>query len=120
MLTLQAILKARQRLGRHIHATPLTYQSALSDAVGAPLYMKLENLQKTGAFKLRGALNKLAQVHEKLPGVGVATASAGNHAQGVAWAARDLGVPALIVMPKGAAVSKVVATRSYGAEVILE
>lgn len=120
MLTLGSVQEARQRISGRVHHTPLAYQSTLSQLLKIPLYLKLENLQKTGAFKLRGALNKLLQIQSKGNVPGVVAASAGNHAQGVAWAARELGIRSLIVMPRGAAVSKVAATKSYGAEVLLE
>lgn len=119
-LTLDEINVANRRVRGHIHDTPLSYQSTLSDLIGAPLYFKLENMQKTGSFKLRGALNKLGLLQEEGKMETVVAASAGNHAQGVAWAARELGFKSLIVMPKGAAVSKVAATKSYGAQVLLQ
>jgi len=101
-----------------LHRTPIDFSRTLSNTVGANVYLKLENLQKTGSFKARGALYK---IHSLPPGQreGVVAASAGNHAQGVAWSASALGVPAVIVMPETAPVSKVEAARGYGAEVIL-
>lgn len=120
MVTKKTVLQAQQRLVGRVHLTPLEHQSTLSETLGAPLYLKLENLQKTGSFKLRGALNKLSQLTPEQREAGVVAASAGNHAQGVAWAARELGMRALIVMPEGAAASKVAATKAYGAEVLLK
>jgi len=120
MITRNTIVQAQQRIAGRVHLTPLEHQYTLSEALGAPLYVKLENLQKTGSFKLRGALNKLGQLTPEQRAAGVVAASAGNHAQGVAWAARELGMRALIVMPEGAAASKVAATKAYGAEVLLK
>ena len=91
----------------------------LSKLVGAPVYLKCENLQKTGAFKARGALHRLLRLTDEQRARGVATISAGNHAQAVAWAATAAGVPSLVVMPEGASRTKVRASREYGAEVIL-
>lgn len=119
MVTLADIEAAHRRVTGRVHETPLMHQSTLSEVLGVPLYLKLENLQKTGSFKLRGALNKLHLLSPDERAAGVAAASAGNHAQGVAWAARALGSRALIVMPEGAASSKVAATKAYGAEVLL-
>jgi threonine dehydratase len=86
----------------------------------AEIHLKMENLQKTGSFKIRGALNKIMAAEHDLPPLGVVAASAGNHAQGVALAARQAGVAATIVMPHGASISKQEATRNYGGRVILE
>jgi threonine dehydratase len=99
--------------------TPLIYSHTLSRLGGREVYLKLENLQTTGSFKLRGALNRLTLLKERGEGDKVVAASAGNHAQGVAYAAAHLGIPATIVMPEGASISKQMATRGYGAEVIL-
>ncbi len=119
MLDPEVIRAAAQRLAGRVHRTPLERQATFSARVGVPVYLKLENLQKTGSFKLRGALNKILQLSPEQRQAGVVAASAGNHAQGVAYAARELGVRALIVMPQGAPTSKVAATREYGAEVVL-
>ncbi len=113
------ISQARQVLTNNIHRTPLVYSTYLSELVGKNVYVKLENLQKTGSFKVRGAFFK---IHTLLPEArerGVVAASSGNHAQGVAYSASRLEVPAIIVMPETAPPYKVNATRSYGAEVIL-
>ncbi|AYA78465.1 threonine ammonia-lyase [Bacillus sp. Y1] len=103
-----------------VHETPLDYSKTFSDLAQNEVYLKLENLQKTGSFKVRGSYNKLISLSEEELKKGVVAASAGNHAQGVAYSSQMLGIPCTIVMPKGAPLSKVLATRQYGAEVILE
>jgi threonine dehydratase len=118
-ITLADIEAAQDRVrGVALH-TPLVYSRTLSQASGREVFLKLENLQTTGSFKLRGALNRLILLKERGEGERVVAASAGNHAQGVAFAASSLGIPATIIMPLGASISKQMATRSYGAEVIL-
>jgi threonine dehydratase len=119
MLNVAAVLEARQRVMEVARRTPLDYSHAFSDRTGAELYLKLENLQRTGSFKIRGAVNRIAQLTDEERAAGVITASAGNHAQGVALAASRAGVDAVIVMPEYAPVSKVEATKAYGAEVVL-
>jgi threonine dehydratase len=101
------------------HRTPLLYSAALSERFGGEIYLKAESLQHTGSFKVRGAANRLASLTVPERDRGVIAASAGNHAQGVAVAARRLGVKATVVMPERAALAKVQAARRYGAEVIL-
>ena len=96
------------------------FSPALSRMFGGDLYLKMENLQKTGSFKIRGATNLIKASHGKIPTGGVVAASAGNHAQGVALAARQSGVPATIVMPVGSSISKQEATRSYGGQVLIK
>jgi threonine dehydratase len=91
----------------------------LADVLGAPVYLKCENLQRTGSYKIRGAYNRLSKLTAEEKARGVVAASAGNHAQGVAFAARELGIKATIFMPVGVALPKLSATRDYGAEVIL-
>jgi len=118
-LTLKDIEAARERLKGIVLRTPLIFSHTLSRLGGREVYLKLENLQTTGSFKLRGALNRLTLLKERGEGDKVVAASAGNHAQGVAYAAAHLGIPATIVMPEGASISKQMATRGYGAEVIL-
>ena len=118
-LTIQAIREAAAALAGVAHATPLYRSSTFSQMVGAPVYLKLENLQKTGSFKLRGAYNKIHLLSETEKKCGVIAASAGNHAQGVAYAASHAGIRSVIVMPETAPLSKVSATRGYGAEVML-
>lgn len=100
--------------------TPLEYSQHLSEVLGVPVHLKLENLQRTGSFKIRGATYRLSRLTAEERARGVVAASAGNHAQGVALAAQALGIPATIFMPLGVPVPKLLATRGYGAEVILE
>jgi len=102
-----------------IHRTPLDYSATFTKMVGARVYLKLENLQRTGAFKVRGAYFRISKLGPQEKSRGVVAASAGNHAQGVAFAAGRQGVKATIVMPETAPQAKVDATRGYGAEVIL-
>ncbi len=118
-VNLDSIEEARQRLGNAIHLSPCQLSHHLSERTGLELYLKLENLQRTGAFKERGALNKLLTLSEEERRRGVIAASAGNHAQGVAFHASRLGIRAQIVMPQATPLVKVVATRAFGAEVIL-
>ncbi len=119
MLDYQLIHEAVDRLKKRIRRTELIHSHHFSEKLGIPLWFKCENLQRTGAFKIRGALNFMtAQTRESLSR-GVITASAGNHAQGVAFSADLLGVKATIFMPESTPPQKVFATRDYGAEVIL-
>jgi len=118
-VTIDDVRAAEKRLASVVRRTPLDYSRTLSDLTGSRVFLKLENLQKTGSFKLRGAYNCLAALDgEGLPG-GVVAASAGNHAQGVALAASLAGREATVVMPRTAPVSKVAATAGYGAKVVL-
>jgi threonine dehydratase len=103
-----------------IARTPLDHSQHLSDVLGAPVHLKLENLQRTGSFKIRGATYRLSRLSEDERARGVVAASAGNHAQGVALAAKALGIHATIFMPLGVPVPKLLATRGYGADVVLE
>ncbi len=100
--------------------TPLEGSEYLSELLGVPVRLKLENLQRTGSFKIRGAAYRLSRLTEQERSRGVVAASAGNHAQGVARAAQRLGIPATIFMPLGVPLPKLLATRGYGAEVVLE
>jgi threonine dehydratase len=100
--------------------TPMDVSEHLTDVLGTPVHLKLENLQRTGSFKIRGAAYRMSRLTEEERARGVVAASAGNHAQGVARAAQKLGIPATIFMPLGVPVPKLLATRGYGAEVILE
>lgn len=119
MLEFEQILDAYDRLKKRIRKTELMYSHYYTEKLGFPLYFKCENLQRTGSFKIRGALNFMtAQPREALSG-GVITASAGNHAQGVAFSADLLGVSASIYMPEITPPQKVQATRDYGANVVL-
>jgi threonine dehydratase len=118
-VTLTSIQAARTRIGEAIYVSPCQLSSDLSELTGLPLYLKLENLQRTGSFKERGALNKLLTLSEAERERGVITASAGNHAQGVAFHASARKIRAQIVMPLATPQIKVAATRGFGAEVIL-
>ncbi|WP_424014074.1 threonine ammonia-lyase [Halorubrum xinjiangense] len=120
MLTLADIREARERVSGVARHTPLERSRSFSEMSGADLHLKLENFQRTGAFKIRGAMNRIQTLSDAEREAGVVTASAGNHAQGVALAASRAGVDATVVMPKFAPVSKVKATRGYGASVRLE
>ncbi len=118
-IPIEDIYMAQKMIAKVIDETPLTHSHTLSRLTSYDVYLKLENLQRTGSFKLRGAYNKIANLPEAKRRVGVMAASAGNHAQGVAFAAKHLGIPCLIVMPEGASLSKIEATRGYGAQVVL-
>ncbi|MFP4626971.1 MAG: threonine ammonia-lyase [Natronomonas sp.] len=119
MIELAAIEAARDRIESSVRETPMKYSDSFSTRTGASVYLKLESFQRTGAFKLRGATNRIHTLTDDEREVGVVTASAGNHAQGVALAATQAGVDATIVMPEHAPISKVNATREYGGEVVL-
>ena len=118
-VTLTSIQTARARISDAIHISPCQLSHHLSELTGVPLHLKLENLQRTGSFKERGALNKLLTLSETERKRGVIAASAGNHAQGVAFHSAARGIRAQIVMPLATPQIKVSATRGYGAEVIL-
>ena len=113
------IVAARELLSDVISPTPMLYSRVLSESVGGPVYLKCENLQRTGSFKVRGAYTRIARLSDAERARGVVAASAGNHAQGVAFAAGLLGAAATVVMPERAPLPKVEATRAYGARVIL-
>ncbi|MTK11572.1 MAG: threonine ammonia-lyase [Clostridiaceae bacterium] len=117
-LNLERIKKAQETIKDVVRKTPLFYTSTFSKQCGCNLYLKCENKQKTGAFKLRGAYNKVANLTEEEKSRGVIASSAGNHAQGVAYAATAFGVKATIAMPVTAPQAKVQATKGYGADVI--
>ncbi len=119
MLDLSAIRAARARIANRIHVTPTLSSTRIGARAGVRLFLKCENLQKTGSFKVRGALNKLSSLSDDERARGVITVSAGNHAQAMAWAAHSAGVHAVVVMPKPASPAKVEASRGYGAEVVL-
>ncbi|MDU0368103.1 threonine ammonia-lyase [Microbacterium sp. KSW4-17] len=118
--TLAEFEDAAQALRGIITRTPLDESLHLTDLLGVPVNLKLENLQRTGSFKIRGATYRLSRLTADERARGVVAASAGNHAQGVALAAQQLGIAATIFMPLGVPVPKLLATRGYGAEVILE
>ncbi|MBI5809585.1 MAG: threonine ammonia-lyase [Deltaproteobacteria bacterium] len=113
------IKAASRKLKGIIQPTPLIFSSSFSNSFGFEVYLKLENLQKTGSFKARGAYNRLSALTDDEKARGVVTASSGNHAQGVAWASTLLGVRSTIVMPETSPMIKQVATRGYGGDVIL-
>lgn len=113
------VVKAHKDLQGQVTKTPLQHSAALSAAAGADVWLKLECLQKTGSFKVRGALNKMASLSEEELAKGVITASAGNHAQGVAYAAALKGISALIVVPKTAPETKRAGIMRYGAELVV-
>ncbi|MDT7900553.1 MAG: threonine ammonia-lyase [Acidianus sp.] len=113
------IVKIRERISPYIHETPLDYSTTFSRMANSNVYLKLENLQKTGSFKVRGAFSKLLTLSDEEKKRGVIAVSAGNHAQGVAYASKVLGIKSVIVMPETAPISKYLSTKSYGAEVIL-
>jgi len=119
MLDLTTIKKASERLEGVIHHTPFSYAPILSEVSGYEVYLKKENLQRTGAFKLRGAFNKIASLIESGKRGGVVAASAGNHAQGVAFSAKYFGIEATIVMPDSTPLTKIQGVKEFGAKVIL-
>ncbi|WP_433626149.1 threonine ammonia-lyase [Halomicrococcus sp. NG-SE-24] len=119
MIELGDVLEARERVAETSRHTPLDYSHTFSDMTGAAVHPKLETFQRTGSFKIRGATNRIKTLSEAEKEAGVVTASAGNHAQGVALAATRSGVDSKIVMPENAPISKIKATRDYGAEVVL-
>jgi threonine dehydratase len=117
MTALAEIDRARERLAGVARVTPVYRSETFSRLVGREVHLKAENLQRTGSFKVRGAVNKLATLGKAERQAGVVAASAGNHAQAVAWAAREAGVRATIFVPQDAAMTKVEAAKGYGAEV---
>ncbi len=119
MLELDDILAARDRVSETCRHTPLSYSHTFSAMTGAEVHLKQEMLQRTGAFKIRGATNRIATLSEAECDAGVVTASAGNHAQGVALAATRMGVDAKVVMPEDAPIAKLKATENYGATIEL-
>jgi len=119
MIELSEIVEARKIVSKVVSKTPFVKAPILSRKVGATVFLKKENLQLTGAYKIRGAYNKIASLSEKEKSKGVVAASAGNHAQGVACSAREFGVKATIIMPEATPLLKVTGTKDLGAEVIL-
>ncbi|HQR19384.1 MAG TPA: threonine ammonia-lyase [Burkholderiaceae bacterium] len=118
-VSIDSIRAAAQRLRGHVEETPCVHSRTLSQITGAEIYLKFENLQFTASFKERGALNKLSRLTPEQRASGVIAVSAGNHAQGVAYHAQRLGIPAVIVMPRFTPTVKVERTRGFGAEIIL-
>lgn len=119
-VTLADIQNAKRELQRYLTPSPLILNPWLSEALGCEVYLKLENMQPIGSFKIRGATYKIARLSEKERKAGVIAASAGNHAQGVAWGSRKLGVKSTIVMPQTAPIVKIQNTRALGSEIVLE
>jgi threonine dehydratase len=119
MITLTDVVAARERIRGNVSVTPCPLSEPFSELCGAQIHFKLENLQRTGSFKERGAANKLALLTPEERARGVVASSAGNHAQGVAYNAQRLGIASTIVMPETTPLIKVQATRKYGAQVVL-
>ena len=117
--TLPEIEAARSRLEGVARVTPVSRSDTLSRLVGREVQLKAENLQRTGSFKVRGAYNRISTLSPEERAAGVVAASAGNHGQAVAWAAREIGAAATIFMPEDAPMAKVEASRAYGAEIRL-
>jgi threonine dehydratase len=117
--TLADLEAARSRVSDFARVTPVYSSESLSRRSGRTVWLKAENLQRTGSFKVRGAVNKLSTLGRTERAAGVIAASAGNHGQAVAWAARQLGISAMVFMPEDAPMAKVDATRNYGAETVL-
>ena len=113
------VQQARQRIGNFVLVMPLTYSEKLSAMTDCRLYLKLENLQMTGAYKERGAFSKTLRLSEQEKRAGIVTCSAGNHAQAVAYAAKRIGIPATIVMPETTPLSKVQGTQTFGPSIVL-
>src|SRR5450756_1721184 len=119
MIPIDDIRAAASTIAGKVHRTPLLSAAQLGERVGVRLFLKCESFQKTGSFKPRGALNKVLSLSDAARAKGLATVSAGNHAQAVAWAARQAGTSAVVVMPTDAPRAKLDAVRGYGAEIIL-
>lgn len=119
MITLDDIQEAHDRIRLYIHRTPVLTSHTLNRITGAELYFKCENFQKIGAFKIRGGMNAALSLSDEERSRGIATHSSGNHAQAISYAARQLGVPAYIVMPETSPKPKIDAVRGYGAEVTM-
>jgi len=119
MLTIEHIREARERIQPFIHRTPVLTSRAFNETTGFQVFFKCENLQRAGAFKFRGATNKIRSLSDEERRRGVVAFSSGNHAQAVALAAREAGTRAVLVMPSDAPQAKVAATKGYGAEVVL-
>lgn len=118
-VTVNDVKEARKRIEKYVNLTPCTYSPNLSGELGCELFFKMENLQRTGAYKDRGAMNAVLCLDDAQKKAGVIAASAGNHAQGLAFAAQRSNVHATIVMPETAPMAKVRGTRKYGAEIVL-
>jgi threonine dehydratase len=119
MITLDDVRIARERIAGRVKRTPLVSSESLRSRLGTNVYLKLELFQKTGSFKVRGAFNKVLSIPEAQRGCGLVAVSGGNHAQAVAYAGKELGLPAVILMPQKTPRNYIDATQGYGAEVIL-
>ena len=117
--TLADFEEARRRLDGVARVTPVYSSETLSRLTGRKVWLKAENLQRTGSFKIRGAFNRISTLAGRDGGAGVVAASAGNHGQAVAWAAREVGVPATVFVPQDAPMAKVEACRNYGAKTVM-
>jgi threonine dehydratase len=120
MISVEKVKHAAKMMKGKVIRTPLIYSPSLSEMFGGEIYLKLENLQKTGSFKIRGAMYYVLTNKDRIGPGGVVAASAGNHAQGVALAASQARIPATIIMPEWASISKQEATRGYGGEIVIE
>jgi threo-3-hydroxy-L-aspartate ammonia-lyase len=118
MLTIELIKEAAARIDGHVHRTPVVTSRSFNERAGREVFFKCENLQRAGAFKIRGATNKILSLSDDQKRRGVAAFSSGNHAQAVALASREAGIRAVIAMPDDAPKAKVAATRGYGAEIV--
>jgi len=118
MLTIDMIQEARERIGSRIHRTPVITSRQFNEAAGKEVFFKCENFQRAGAFKIRGATNKIRSLTTAEKQQGIIAFSSGNHAQAVALAGREAGVRVLVAMPEDAPAAKVAATRGYGAEIV--
>ncbi len=118
MIHKNSVVEAVERLAPYLHITPVLTSSYINEQLGAEVFFKCENLQKTGSFKARGATNAILKLRAEDADRGVATHSSGNHGQALAWAAREQGIKAWIVMPENAPQVKVAAVKEYGAEVV--
>ena len=118
MLTIELIKQAAERIAGRVHRTPVVTSRAFNEAAGVEVFFKCENLQRAGAFKIRGATNKIRSLTDEEKGRGVVAFSSGNHAQAVALAGREAGVRVVVAMPDDAPKAKVAGTRGYGAEIV--
>src|SRR4030042_4281642 len=119
MISLQDIQNARKAIAPYVKCTPLCRSLFLSNLCHCDVFLKLENLQTTSSFKVRGAFNKLLHLTQREESLGIITASAGNHGQAVAYAAQKLGLPAKIVVPESTPHVKINGIRKYGADLVL-
>ncbi|NUS44119.1 MAG: pyridoxal-phosphate dependent enzyme, partial [Mycobacteriaceae bacterium] len=118
LISAEQVRAAAESVGPVVRRTPVVASRVLTERVGHDVWLKCENLQRTGSFKPRGAYHRIANLSQADRAHGVVAASAGNHAQGVAWAATQLGIASTVFMPVGASLPKVEATKSYGARVV--